>query len=118
LLLFVWLSGCNQANTSIYTEKNKFVGKWLISEINSENITDFPWSYIFSSDGKFSIVGSRNSTFTNGTWDIKYGKLVMTQKVNGNGPYGFTYTYQFSNDDRNLSLNLIGQGPPIKLTKQ
>jgi hypothetical protein len=111
------LSGCNQVNTSLITEKNKFVGKWLISKINSENITDFPWSYIFSSDGKFSIEGLRNSTFTNGTWDIKYGKLVMTQNLPA-GPYGFTYTYQFSNNYRNLSLNLIGQGPPINLIKQ
>ena len=79
-------------------EENKFIGTWKGTI----------YSYVFFSDSTFSEGAS------NGTWDIKDGKLVLILYENTQ----VTYSYAFSNGDRTLALTSISSSFTEILTKQ
>lgn len=99
LLLCVGLSGCNEVNNTINTERSKFVGKW-------QNISV---TYDFFSDGTFT-----NRNGQSGTWDLKDGKFILNY-TDSNVPY--TYNYAFSNNDRTLTLTYTKFNVNIVLTR-
>lgn len=79
-------------------EKNKFVGTWKERDA----------TFIFFSDGTGS-----NPEEVSTTWDIKDDKLVITT---ANQLSTYTYSYQFSNNDTNLTLSSTYE--TLHLTKQ
>jgi len=79
-------------------EENKFIGVWK-GTIHG---------YVFLSDSTFSEGAS------NGTWEIKDGKLVLILYENTE----VTYSYVFSNGDRTLALTSIEGSFTEILTKQ
>ena len=84
--------------STLNTEKNKFVGTWKERDA----------TFIFFSDGTGS-----NPEEVSTTWDIKDGKLVITTS---NQLSTYTYSYQFSNNDKILSLSSTYE--TLHLTKQ
>jgi len=100
LLVCVGLSGCD----SLKSDRDKFVGSWKFANTNSTPI-------IFLSNGTYieeSILDSKS-----GTWDIQEHKLVIDinqQKTE--------YNYSFSNNDRTLTLTIVGTTTSYIFTKQ
>jgi hypothetical protein len=106
LLVCVGLSGCESS------EKNKFIGTWKSFEkTSSDNVSEYIFE--FFSDGKMS-----RTKLGNGTWDIEYGKLVITLDDKTSDTYTWAFTYQFSDNDRTLSITFVGGGTTFILTKQ
>jgi hypothetical protein len=103
ILLVVGLSGCNENNNTLNTEKNKFLGTWKNTTLGvTTTITLF-------SDGTCKIMNG------NGTWDLQDGKFVMTLAVNDESTI---YTYAFSNNYRNLSLTKESEQNAYMFEKQ
>jgi hypothetical protein len=93
-------------------DKNKFIGTWKSFEkTSSDNVSEY--IYEFFSDGKMS-----RTKLGNGTWDIEYGKLVITLDDKTSDTYKWAFTYQFLNNDRTLSITFVGGGTTFILTKQ
>lgn len=98
ILFVVGLSGCNEENNTLNTEKNRFIGTW-------QNTTmGFTTTITLFSDSTCKI------NTGNGTWDLKDGKLVITLALTGQ-PTEFPYT--FSNNDRTLTLTPSNNVPMI-----
>jgi hypothetical protein len=100
LLVSIGLSGCNEVNNPIKSEKDKFVGTWL----TDENVT----GYIFFSDGTGSY-----ANIVSIIWEIKDGKLLVTIPSQD---FTSTYSYVFLNNDKNLTLT--SGNAIVQLTKQ
>jgi hypothetical protein len=100
MLLAVGLSGCNEiSNPLTGNDDNRFVGTW---KSNGSTIT-------FFSDGE----GSQYSLSFQ--WEIKDDKLVLEYQIAGSST---VYTYQFSNNDKSLTLTDVSIGTPRTYTKQ
>jgi hypothetical protein len=100
ILVCVGLSGCNQISNTINPEKSKFVGTWQDTTFIS---------YDIFSDGTFT-----NAFGQGGTWDIKDDKLVMYYSETT-----YSYSYIFSNNDRTVTLKMLGViGEPLVWIKQ
>ena len=106
MLFIIGLSGCtnednSQDSTDASNDLARFVGTWRYG--SESNLL----KYTFFSDGTFSH-GS-----TNGTYEIKDGKLVL---------HGFAtlpYEYLFSDDDKTVTIDLNGAGITVYvLTKE
>ena len=102
ILFTVELSGCNQVSNTLIPEKSKFVGRWTSSD--NVNLDLF-------SDGTCAF------TIMSGTWDLKDGKLVL-DLPSSTMPYTLAYNYQFSDNDRTLSLIDKASGTSAIFTKQ
>lgn len=95
-----FLSGCNEENNSLTDEESIFVGTWK---------GDGLWDIIaFFSDRTCS-----HYLDLSGTWEIKDGKLVITEKDGL-----FKYDYLFTNDDNTLTLTNVVSGNPKEFIRQ
>ena len=113
LLVCVGLSGCNQISNVFLTDEDKLVGTW-----NSDGIwSDIPTVLVFSSNGTFkSIIDFLEfQTISEGKWDMNDGTITM--EIVDLIP-STTYTYQFSEDYRTLTLTLINGSDSYILKKQ
>jgi hypothetical protein len=110
----VGLSGCNQISNVFLTDKDKLVGTWT-----SEGIwLDVPTAITFSSNGTIKIevkIGTINFSMSEGRWDINDGILMM-EIVELIPPTN--YTYQFSEDNRILTITEIDSSNSYILKKQ
>ena len=106
LLLSVGLSGCTEENTTLNSEKNKFVGTW---KNTTKNITRT--IILFANEScSLSIL---NET---GTWDIENVELVLKFP---DSYLTYRFNYDFSNKNQTLSLSsALGTSMTQVFTKQ
>ena len=113
LLVSVGLSGCNEISNIFLTDEDKLIGTW-----NSEGIwLDVPTVIMFSSNGTFksTIDFPVFQTISEGIWEMNDGIITM-EIVDINSPTN--YTYQFSEDNRTLTLTPIDSNDSYILRKQ
>ena len=101
LLVCVGLSGCTDTNT----RDDRFFGVWKDAKNPSLN------SITFLSDGTGSSSGISM------VWEIKDGKLVITNQVSGGEVKGI-YDYNFSNNNQKLILTDVNSLSNYTLIKQ
>ena len=116
LLICVVLSGCNEQQTTTNSEKSdedRITGTWFISELFENNTRTI--TYIFSPDTTYKVIGTyKNYTESfNGTWKIENNKLIVT--IEGRTLIG---DYQFSNNDKTLTITDTETNTSTVLTKQ
>jgi len=100
MLLAVGLSGCTEiSNPLTGNDDNRFVGTWKGGYV----------TIVFFSDGE----GSQGSMSFE--WEIKDDKLVQTMYQ---GEISTVYNYQFSDNDKSLTLTDVNIGIPRTYTKQ
>jgi hypothetical protein len=117
LLVSGGLSGCNQISNVFLTDKDRLVGTW-----DSEGIwLDVPTVIVFSSNGSFDV-GFKlgiplpiDFSFGKGKWDIREGILTM-EIVDMIPPSN--YTYQFSEDNKILTITSVDSSDSYILKKQ
>ena len=102
LFLAVGLSGCNQANNPLNSDKDKFVGTWNVNAYGQTG------TYVFYSNGTLVVSDAPRSL----TWEIKDGKLVITDQL------PVTSSYYFTNDDKRVVLINTDAETTATLTKQ
>jgi len=113
LLVSVGLSGCNEISNVFLTDEGRLIGTW-----NSEGIwLDVPTVIMFSSNGTFksTIDFPVFQTISEGIWAMNDGIITM-EIVDINSPTN--YTYQFSEDNRTLTLTPIDSNDSYILRKQ
>ena len=113
LLVSVGLSGCNEISNVFLTDEGRLIGTWT-----SEGIwVNIPTVIVFSSNGTFkSIIDlSEFQTISEGKWDINDGTITM-EIVDLIPPTN--YTYQFSENDRTLTLTPFDGSNSYILRKQ
>jgi hypothetical protein len=118
LLVCVGLSGCT--NNSLDTEKNKFVGTWntAITESNTRMFLFIPCEFItFYSNGTFRFGFPSLLSIDIGSWDINDGKFIFEEESMF-PQQQFDCTYQFSNNDRTLTITYIDGKITSILTRQ
>ena len=118
ILITVGLSGCT--NNSLDTDKNKFLGTWN-TEYTEGNVSMFiviPCTYItFYPNGTFRFGLPTVLSIDIGTWDIKDGKFIFADEASLPNQQ-FICSYQFSNNDRTLTITYIDEKITSILTKQ
>jgi hypothetical protein len=113
ILVTVGLSGCNEISNVFLTDKGRLIGTW-----NSEEMwLDAPTVIVFSSNGTFksTIDFFDFQTTSEGKWDMNDGIITM-EIVDLIPPTN--YTYQFSEDNRTLTLTPIDGSDSYILRKQ
>jgi hypothetical protein len=118
LLVCVGFSGCT--SNSLDTDKNKFLGTWNteIKENETSMFIVIPCTYItFYSNGTFRFGLPTVLSIDIGTWDIKDGKFIFADEASLPNQQ-FICTYQFSNNDRTLTITYIDEKITSILTKQ
>jgi hypothetical protein len=113
LLVSVGLSGCNEISNVFLTDEGRLIGTW-----NSEGIwLDVPTVIMFSSNGTFksTIDFPVFQTISEGIWEMNDGIITM-EIVDIIPPTN--YTYQFSEDNRTLTLTPIDSNDSYILRKQ
>jgi hypothetical protein len=113
LLVSVGLSGCNEISNVFLTDEGRLIGTW-----NSEGIwVDIPTVIVFSSNGTFkSIIDFLEfQTISEGKWDLNDGTITM--EIVDLFP-STNYTYQFSEDNKTLTLTPINGNDSYILRKQ
>jgi hypothetical protein len=113
LLVSVGLSGCNEISNVFLTDEGRLIGTW-----NSEGIwVDIPTVIVFSSNGTFkSIIDFLEfQTISEGKWDMNDGTITM--EIVDLFP-STNYTYQFSEDNKTLTLTPINGNDSYILRKQ
>jgi len=113
LLVSVGLSGCNEISNVFLTDEGRLIGTW-----NSEGIwVDIPTVIVFSSNGTFkSIIEFLEfQTISEGKWDMNDGTITM--EIVDLFP-STNYTYQFSEDNKTLTLSSINGNDSYILRKQ
>ena len=108
VLFCIGLSGCDQINNVLKSEKDRFIGTWKSGNW-PQNDTTIPQPHTYDSDGSCSVGN------VSGTYETKDGKLVETL---ANGQITFTWDYSFSNNDSKLTLTQVGTTLTLVLYKQ
>ena len=116
ILVFVMLSGCNESNESnekITTEEARIIGTWFITDQDASGTMTI--TYIFGADKTYEVIGTYNDETEKfiGSWDIVDNKLVVT--IEGESQTGY---YEFSNNDKKLTITDIETNASTVLTKQ
>lgn len=114
ILVCIGLSGCNQISNLFLSDEDKFVGTWNTDEI----WMDVPTVLKFFSNGTITAIvelGIFDFTISDGNWDMHDGTLTMEI---GDLISQTTYSYQFSEDDRKLTLTDSESNDSFVLTKQ
>jgi hypothetical protein len=114
LIFIVCLSGCIDSNKSSETDEDRVIGTWYISEVIDENIKNI--TYIFSPDKSYEVIvtyKSNNESFK-GIWKIEGKTLIVTFE----GEETLIGNYQFSNNDKTLTITDITTKLDTVLTKQ
>jgi len=108
LLLAVGLSGCFDSN------EDKIVGTWIGTLGNESDPANVEYTYF--SDNTCSAVAyyKYETTQVTGTWKIINNKLVITSE---DGEIS-TNDYQFSNNDKTLTLENTKSNSTIVLTRK
>ena len=99
LIISVILSGCNESNNNFKSDEDRIIGTWIISEdYEGAPITI---TYIFNTDKTYQVIGKSEEITEsyNGSWQISDDKLIVT--IEGRTQTG---DYQFSNDDKTLTI--------------
>jgi hypothetical protein len=104
LLITVGLIGWYEVSNMLNPIKNKFVGDWEGGAIKIN---------IFS-DGTVKYLNAKDNKSASGTWDVKNDILTFyfSQSNSTN------WRYEFSNNDRTLTLSPTTTGQRIEFTKQ
>ncbi|MCX6661083.1 MAG: hypothetical protein NTY91_00860 [Euryarchaeota archaeon] len=114
VLVCVGLSGCNQISNLFLSEADKFVGTW-----NTDGIwMNVPTVLEFFSNGTVTAkveLGTIVFTITDGNWSIQDKTLTMEI---GDLISQTTYSYQFSSDDKILTLTDSESNDSFILRKQ
>jgi hypothetical protein len=114
VLVCVGLSGCNQISNLFLSEADKFVGTW-----NTDGIwMNVPTVLEFFSNGTVTAkveLGTIVFTITDGNWSIQDKTLTMEI---GDLISQTTYSYQFSSDDKILTLTDSESNDSFVLRKQ
>jgi hypothetical protein len=114
ILVCVGLSGCNQISNLFLSDQDKLVGTW-----NTDGIwMNVPTVLEFFSNGTITAVvelGTIDFTISDGKWDMHDGTLTMEigDLISQN-----TYSYQFSEDDKILTVTDSDNNDSFVLTKQ
>jgi len=103
LMIFIIVSGL----TGCIREESKFEGTWRTKPIAGVSI-----GFNFKSDGSLTIEGIQTSI---GTWKIEDEKLIITSDADESIQVSGTFTYKFSDDDKEVSLTQ--KGTTITLSK-
>jgi hypothetical protein len=114
LLVVVILSGCNAPNEKkIITNEDRIIGTWFISKQDAGGTMNI--TYIFGADKTYEVFGTYNDETENfkGNWEIVDNKLVVT--IEGESQTAF---YEFSNNDKTLTITVLEGDSSIVLTKQ
>jgi hypothetical protein len=114
ILVCVGLSGCNQISNVFLTDEKKIIGTW-----NSEGIWfNSSTVIIFSSNGTFTIefkLGTVDISLNDGQWEMHGG--ILTIEMPDYIPLT-NYTYQFSEDNRTLTITNTVSNDSYILRKQ
>jgi hypothetical protein len=114
ILVCVGLSGCNQISNLFLSEEDKLVGTW-----NTDGIwMNVPTDLEFFSNGTITAkveLGTFDFTINDGKWDMHDGSLTMEI---GELISQTTYSYQFTEDNKILTLTNIENNDSFTLTKQ
>jgi hypothetical protein len=114
VLVCVGLSGCNQISNLFLSEADKFVATW-----NTDGIwMNVPTVLEFFSNGTVTAkveLGTIVFTITDGNWSIQDKTLTMEI---GDLISQTTYSYQFSSDDKILTLTDSETNDSFVLRKQ
>jgi len=103
IMIFMIISGL----TGCISEESKFEGTWRTKPIAGISI-----GFTFKSDSSLKIEGTKTSL---GTWKIEDNKLVISSDADESIEVTGTFTYEFSDNDKEVSLTQ--KGTTITLTK-
>jgi len=112
LVVCVGLSGCNQISNLFLSDEDKLVGTW-----NSEGIWFVvPTVIVFFSNGtlKMEVEMGTIDFSSEGKWEMNDG--IITMEIVDLIPSN--YTYQFSEDNKTLTLTPIDGSDSYILRKQ
>jgi hypothetical protein len=114
IFLCIILSGCDQISNLFLSDEDKLVGTW-----NTDGIwMEVPIILEFFSNGTISAVvemGTIDFTFNDGKWSMQEGTITMEL---GDLISLSTYTYQFSGENKILTLTDTETNETVRLTKQ
>ena len=115
LLVCVQLSGCDQISNVFLSDEDKLEGTW-----KGEGIwLDAPTLITFFSNNTVKLevkMGTIDFTLSEGYWDIN--DKVLTIEIVELNPPTHSYTYQFSEDNKKLTLTNVSSSISYVLTKQ
>ncbi len=113
LVVCIGLSGCDQISNLFLSDADKLVGTW-----NADGIwVDVPTELEFFSNGTVEgkvQMGTIDFTFKNGTWAMQDG--ILTIELGDLIPLT-TFSYQFSESDKKLTLTDKESNDTFILTK-
>jgi len=114
LLVCVGLSGCNQISNLFLSDEDKLVGTWNTEGLwmNAPTVLEFFANGTITADVE---LGAIDFTIDDGIWDMHDGTLTMEI---GDLLSQTTYSYQFSEDDKKLTLTDSENNDSFVLTKQ
>jgi hypothetical protein len=114
IVLCVILSGCNQISNLFLSDEDKLVGTWDTDGI----LMDLPTVLEFFSNGTTTAkveMGTIDFSVNDGKWDMNQGTLTL--EIGDLIPLT-TYSYQFSEDNRLLTLTDNDGNDSFILTKK
>ena len=100
-IISVILSGCSEENISLTDEEQRFIGTWFGGGKVNDVVAFYP-------DGTCCYFLDMSAV-----WKIEDGKLIITAKE---GEY--IYDYEFSSDDKDLTIYIQGSTQPKALRRQ
>jgi hypothetical protein len=114
IFLCVILSGCNQISDLFLSDEDKLVGTWNTDGI----LMDLPTVLEFFSNGTTTAkveMGTIDFSVNDGKWDMNQGTLTL--EIGDLIPLT-TYSYQFSEENRLLTLTDNDGNDSFILTKK
>jgi hypothetical protein len=111
LFISIGLSGCDQISNLFLSDEGRMVGTW------NTDWGIFPTMFTFASNGTVkSIIDLGESQYTSeGTWEISEGTLTL--EIVDLIPLT-KYSYQFSDNDKTLTLTTLSGNASYILEKQ
>lgn len=115
LLIVVGLCGCSESEQrQINIDKEKLIGTWANTSLNEGNNLTISYTF-FSNNTYIAMIGNSENPNTlsyNGTWEITNNQLIVT--IEGKTQTG---NYEFSNNDKTITITDTASGGTTILTK-
>jgi Family of unknown function (DUF5640) len=111
LFICIGLSGCDQISNLFLSDEGRIIGTW------DATWGIMPVEFVFSTNGTVkSIIDLIEFQYSSeGTWEISEGKLTLEI---GDFIPSTKFTYQFSENDKTLTLTTLNGDATYELIKQ
>jgi len=114
LLLVINFSGCIETkNSQNNIDEEKLIGIWTNTSFAEGNVITLSYTFLSNNTYLVSMSYLENTSTFNGTWKITDNNLIVI--IEGRT---LTGNYEFSNNDKTITITDISSGSVTILTKQ